>query len=269
MIGGMPARLAFAAVVAVLAIAAPVRADELLARAAMDRGVAALAQGNPQLALDEFEHAIAQVPEAPVPYRFAGEALERLGRWDEAVARYRTYLNIRPDSRDGDDVRARIARITSRHLQGVLVVRCAPTGAQVDLDGTGIGATPVERAGVARGAHVVEVRAAGHLARRLDVTVTSGTTTVVDCELTKLPPPSPPPPGGPVVKRRPEQQVTAPPAPWYRRPWVWITAGAVVVAGGAAVTYLALPDRPDTAGGDIHFPRAFVLSVPLMSSDAR
>jgi len=248
-----PRRLAFAALIAALAIAAPAHADEQAARAAMERGVVALSQGNAQAALALFEQAITEVPEAPVPYRFAGEALERLARWDEAVARYRTYLTIRPDSRDAEEVRARIQRIARAHLEGALAVRCRPDGAAVQLDGASIGVTPVERGGVPRGNHVVDVRADLHLPRRLEVTVTPGATTVVDCDLSRLP-------EAPVPARPPSAIVhgptpTKPPAqkPWYRRPWVWIAAGAVVVAGGA-LTYVALPDLPDTTGGEVHFP---------------
>src|SRR5262245_779583 len=116
-IAAMPGRVGLA-IVALAALAAPAHAStEDDARDAMARGVAALGTGDPARALTEFTLAIQLVPDAPVPHRYAGEALEQLGRWGEAVARYEAYLRIRPDARDADDVRTRLARIRTDHLE--------------------------------------------------------------------------------------------------------------------------------------------------------
>jgi tetratricopeptide (TPR) repeat protein len=231
-------------VVVALAIAAPARADEAVARDAMARGVAAMGARDPATALAEFQRAIAEAPDAPVPHRFAGEAHEALARWAEAVASYRTYLRLRPDSRDAAEVHARIERIVAAHLTGALTVRCEPAGAAVSVDGTPAGTTPVDAAPLPAGAHTVRISAPGYLPHEVTITVAPAAIADVECSLALAPAASRPPPV--VVARRRG-------TPWYRRPWVWAVAGAVVIAGGATA-YLAMPDRPDTAGGDIPFP---------------
>jgi tetratricopeptide (TPR) repeat protein len=236
------------AVVVALAIAAPARADEAVARDAMARGVTAMAARDPATALAEFQRAIAEAPDAPVPHRFAGEAHEALAQWPEAVASYRTYLRLRPDSRDAADVRARIDRIVAAHLTGALTVRCDPAGAAVSVDGAPVGTTPVDAAPLPAGPHTVRVSAPGYLAREVVVTVAPAATADVECNLALAAAPTPPaPPAPPAVAERRRAR------PWYRHPWVWAVAGAVVIAGGTTA-YLARPDRPDTAGGDIPFP---------------
>ena len=246
----MPGRLGLA-ILALAALAAPAHAStDDDARDAMARGVAALGTGDPARALIEFTLAIQLVPDAPVPYRYAGEALEQLGRWDEALARYDQYLRIRPDGRDADDVRARIARIRTEHLEGRVAIRCVPDGARVAIDGVEVGVTPLVGLRIGRGAHTVEVVASDHVPKRLSITVTPGTEVLVPCKLDRLPPrgPSTVAPARAVVRK----VAPAPAKPWYRRPWVWAVAGAVVIGGGVA-TYVAWPSLPRTAGGDIGF----------------
>jgi len=243
-------RLALA-IVALAAIAAPARAgNEEDARSAMVRGVAALAANQPEAALDEFERAIQLVPEAPVPYRYAGEALERLERWPDAVARYRRYLEIWPAASDAGDVRARIARIEAAHLQGVVAVRCL-TGATVEIDGVSIGVTPLEPVQLPSGEHRVQISAAGYVPWRSTVTVNAGAEVAVTCKLAALPPTGPP--LRVVEKTTPARR--RPSRPWYRRPWVWaVAAGSAVAIAGGAVGYVVMTDLPDTEGGDISYP---------------
>jgi hypothetical protein len=230
----------------VVAAAAPARADEAVARDAMARGVAAMGARDPAAALVAFQRAIAEAPDAPVPHRFAGEAHEALAHWAEAVASYRTYLRLRPDSRDAADVQARIDRIVAAHLTGALTVRCDPAGAAVSVDGKPAGVTPITAAPLAAGDHTVRVSAPGYVPREIAVTIGASASSEVECALALVPAVAAPapPPAPPPVRRG-----TA----WYRKPWVWAVAGAVVIAGGATA-YLARPDRPDTAGGDIPFP---------------
>jgi hypothetical protein len=244
-----------------LAVVRPALADEAGARDAMNRGNAAMVAGDADAALAEFRRAIAELPTAPLPYRYAGEALERLGRWPEAVASYQEYLRIRPDSKDAEDVRGRIERITAAHLTGVLTVHCEPDGAAIAIDGNAAGTVPLDERRIPAGNHVLELTAPGRLPRKLSVTVSPGATTLVDCVLDRIHP-EPAAPTTPTVT----ETVTPPmvrrdqpaPAPrkkaWFKRPWVWAVAGAAVVAGGATIYVVASSGLPDTAGGDIHFP---------------
>jgi tetratricopeptide (TPR) repeat protein len=52
----------------------------------MERGIALRDSGNHEGAVAEYKKAIALVPEANVPHRFAAESLAALKRWDEAIA---------------------------------------------------------------------------------------------------------------------------------------------------------------------------------------
>ena len=242
------ARLALA-IIAVAAIAAPARAgNEEDARSAMERGVAALDAHQDQEALDEFERAIELVPEAPMPYKFAGEALERLERWADAIARYQKYLDVWPAAADAGDVKDRIARIEATH-RGRVAIECRP-GATVEIDGVARGVTPLDPVPVDVGEHRVQLRAAGHLPWSRTATVDPGAEVTVPCKLVPQPPPAPPRPV--VDKPRPARPRPSP--PWYRRRWVWAVAAgsAAVIAGG--VGYVVLTDLPDTEGGDISYP---------------
>ena len=234
------------AIVALVALAAPARADdEEDARGAMERGVEALAASQYQVALDEFERAIQLIPSAPVPYRYAGEVLERLERWADAVARYRRYLEVWPAATDAVDVRDRIARIEATHLRGVVAIKCL-TGATVQIDGVAIGVTPLEPVQLATGEHRVQISAGGYLPWRSTVTVIGGAEVPVTCKLAKLPPPAPP---QVVEKTKPARRPTS--RPWYRRPWVWaVAAGSAAAIAGGAVGYIVWTDLPDTDGGD-------------------
>jgi tetratricopeptide (TPR) repeat protein len=239
------------AIVVLAALAAPARADdEEDARSAMGRGVTALAAHQYQAALDEFERATQLVPAAPGPYRYAGEALERLERWADAVARYRRYLEVWPAASDAADVRGRIARIEAAHLRGVVAITCQ-AGAAVTIDGASIGTTPLEPVPLTAGEHDVQVSAGGYLPWRTTVSVSAGAEVVVTCNLAALPPAAPPPPV--VERKKPARR--QPSRPWYRRPWVWaVAAGSAAVIAGGTVGYFAMTDLPDTDGGDFPYP---------------
>ncbi len=45
-----------------------------------------------------------------------------------------------------------------------------------------------------------------------------------------------------------------PPPRWYRRPWVWITGGSVIVAATAAVVYALVAEPPDRVPGSVTVP---------------
>ena len=112
---------ALAALVALqVALTAPSVADEGQAQKAMVRGMDALARGDATAALAEFQQAQTLAPGAPVPHRYAGKALEALGRWAEAITSYQTYLRIRPTSKDATEIRTRIDDIRNKHLEGIV-----------------------------------------------------------------------------------------------------------------------------------------------------
>ncbi len=247
-----------------LALVGPALADEGEARKAMARGVAALAAGDASNALVEFQAAQKLVPNAPVPYRYAGRALEALGRWTEAIDSYHTYLRIRPLSKDASELRKRIESIRLRHLEGVVDVICSPEGVPILVDDgdQSVGVTPLRGLHLTKGAHRLTLRASGYVSKVLSVTVSAGATVQLQCELAPAPPKIVPPAvivtPAPVLPRR---DLTAPPPrrdapsarPWYKRTWVWGVVGTALVAGGVSL-YLTRPSFPSTVGGEVYFP---------------
>jgi tetratricopeptide (TPR) repeat protein len=239
-------------VIALLLWAPSARADAVVqAQEAMKRGVAAQQRGDQEAALAEFREAIRLVPEAPVPYRYSGEALEALGRHAEAVTSYETYIRLRPDSQDSQLVRTRIENLRQK-LEGAVDVVCSPKGAEVLVDGapTAAGLSPLRGLRLPVGKHTLLVRAAGYAPRTIDVQVVPGPTPVlVPCQLARFQP-SEPRDRQPIVVNPPGRDQESP--RWYRRWWVW--AGAAVVAGGAAAYLFTRSDLPETDGGTLRFP---------------
>ena len=70
---------------------------------------------------------------------------------------------------------------------GTVRVLSSPSSASVTLDGTPIGATPTERAGVSPGIHTVQISRAGYETEVRQVTVTAGLTSTVSVTLTPIP----------------------------------------------------------------------------------
>jgi len=64
-----------------------------------------IAAGRPEQARDLLAEAVAIAPQEPVLYYLLGRALERLGRWEEALAAYDAGRISHPDSRDLRDGR--------------------------------------------------------------------------------------------------------------------------------------------------------------------
>jgi tetratricopeptide (TPR) repeat protein len=93
----------------------PSSSPEAIAEAqqAMERGIEARTRGELTLAVAEYRRAASLVPDANLPHRYAAEALVELGRREEAIASYETYLRIRPNVQDAPDVRARLTELRS------------------------------------------------------------------------------------------------------------------------------------------------------------
>ena len=153
------------------------------AQSAMERGVQASQRGDSAAALLEFQAAQKLVPEAPLPHRFAAEALEGLGRFQEAVTEYEEYVRIKRDARDRLLVEKRIEDLVQKHLSGPFELRCLPEGANVSLDGSSMGITPLRPISIRSGEHRLVVSKTGFRDFGLTFRVTAGKTTAVECAL--------------------------------------------------------------------------------------
>jgi hypothetical protein len=198
-------------------------ADADLARAAMRRGQTAVDAGDPSRALDEYELAKRLVPAANAPWFFAGQALEQLWRWREAVASFEGYLAKDPSVSDAGEVRARIQRIRAEHFPARAIVVVDAPGAEVSVDHGP--AAPTGALELTPGRHNIEARAPGFERAGVDLDLVGDTTSTVTLVL------SPTPPASSVTPSRvptSPSSVASPGVPWRTVGWA---AAGVGLAG--------------------------------------
>lgn len=177
-----------------------------------------------------------------------GLAAQALGRWPDADRFLREALSATSDGwiTERRDVLTRSLTEIDAHL-GLLEVRCNVDGAEIVIDGTARGTTPLrEPLRLPAGTVAVQLRAPGHLEATRQAVLTAGATTREQIDLVAVPrpvvtppvtaPPVTPPPVTPPPITPP---ITPPPiAPRdddhdrgaLRRTLAW-TAGGVAVAG--------------------------------------
>src|SRR5262245_25227055 len=222
-----------AIIVALVLCGATVRAqpqpDDSIQRAeqAMQRGIAATARGEHEAALSAYREASKLVPDANLPHKLAGEALEALGRFPDAAAEYRRYIEIKPDAKGVVEVRARLDKLEREHI-ATLEVRCDLVGAFVELDGKPIGKTPLAPITLVAPTKVtIALTALGHTKREEQIDVPAGVLTPYECKLEPVRSATPPPAGTAIDHRVPPPEPHEP--KWYRR-WQIIVPVALVAA---------------------------------------
>lgn len=228
------AALALAALLLGIACARDAFADDAEeARAAMRRGMAALEQGAPEQALQDFEAAKRLVPAANAPWFFSGQALLALGRWREAVTSLETYLAKDPSVSDGEAVRAKIASVRAEHFPARLDVRVDAPGAELEIDGAPVGAPRAHE--VSPGAHRLVARAPGRIAVTQSLDVVGDADVVVTFAL-------PPSTAAPLVRAAPSSAPSPAASPWRTVGWAALGAGAVGLGTTLLVDGLVLGD---------------------------
>ena len=153
------------------------------ARAAFDRGVAALDDGRYRDAVESLEHSRA-LHDVPIVNYNLGLAYRALGRNLDAIATFERYL-AQPDPRaTPDEVTA--VRTVVAELHGSIAsieVHVVPSTAVVLLDGRPI-ALDHDVALVDPGSHVIEVSADGYTLARRELALTRGGRETVTMTLT-------------------------------------------------------------------------------------
>jgi hypothetical protein len=210
---------------------------EVVALDAVKRGIKAREHGDLAGALVAFQEAQRRVPEANLPYRYAAEVLEALGRYEEAVASYERYLAVKSDVSDAPSVRARVQHLRATFLEGRLTVVCDPPGGSVLLDDAAapIGVAPLSSVAVRPRVYTVTVALAGFARSSYRVEVLPGREAKVDCALVREaasdPSPVIAPPRTPQVAPVVIEKIGPKISPRRRA----LTAGAVATGVGAAV----------------------------------
>ena len=242
---------------------APSDASGAITRERFNKGVAAYKEQRFSDAASEFAAAYKASPNAFKILFNIGQVSVALGRPVEAVDAYDKYLKQGGATIPAE--RRKEVQIEIDHQLahiGTLVVRTLPEGADVRIDGSLVGKSPLPRAlRLAEGRHTVEAILAGHAVPVREVDVAGRAEAVIELTLDSLavPEPSRHPEGSPVAAPPPVPAVPAvvapppvarsesPPSP----PQVWTSSsaspaqvtsstnwqrviGCVVVVGGLA-----------------------------------
>lgn len=110
---------------------------------------AQLKAGNCSAALDLFDLAI-EVIQDPLLYRDRGLCHEKLGHAFPALDDFRTYLTMRPEAQDSDDIRARLIALEANEASERKASSPAPEKDKKDDVRYGVGPAPGESMDTAR-----------------------------------------------------------------------------------------------------------------------
>lgn len=193
------------------------------AREHFDRGSELYRSARYDEAIREFEAAYAAKPHPSIFYNL-GQCYEKLGRHPEAIAHYRRYLAEAPNAKDRDRVTVvihNLEELAKREAVQPLHVRSAPEGAEVSLDGTKRGTTPLQL-DLRAGTYALELALKGHRTTRREVTTSFERPTTVEVILEPL---------------APGELEPAPGLFARKRLWTWIALGAGAVATGTAAYF--------------------------------
>ena len=229
--------------------------QDRLARTHYQAGSSYYEQGRYEDALREFEEALrlSSASRKPALLFNIGQAHERLGHLDEAIATFRQYLEAAPNAEDADVVNERIRTLQERLDSTSVSLEVSEPGARVLVDGEDRGTTPLsEPVRVAPGSHEVRVEKNGFQAFSVRVTVPAGESASVRANLVSLTPAAPPRQEG-FVPSRPEEPPPAARSGPGVLPWVFIGVGGVAAIGGGIFGLAALGARNeanDATAGD-------------------
>lgn len=214
------------------------------ARAAMREGLAAFDRGDFEAALERYETAKRLVPNANAPYFFAAKALEKLGRFREAITNLELYLAKDPTVSDAAQVKDHIASLRAEHLPGRLSVHTnvAADDVLVLVDGKGVGRgeAVIE---VTPGPHRVEARAPRRSAVSKDISIASDEEASLTLAFADASPPPPPPIVTPPDTTPPPP--SAEPFPWRTVGWITGGVGVATVATSFVVDVALLGPKVD------------------------
>jgi hypothetical protein len=218
-----------ATLIALLAVAQPAGDDEdTAARKAeagrhLQRGNAALNDGDPNEALDAYRAAYDAFPSPKIFFNMA-EAHRELGELVEAANLYqRLMAELPPDSPLVQNAEEKLAELD--HQLGRISVWTIPEGARIEIAGREAGASPVQDLRVLPGS--VEVRATHETVTKTElVEVEAGASRSIELDLIEV---APPPPPLEVVE---EDPIT-------KKWWFWTVIGVGVLAVGTAAAVAA------------------------------
>jgi len=240
--------LAVLALAGGLACAQLARADEAEGRAHFGKAQTAYKLGQYEEAIREYEAAYRAMPEPAFLFNIAqAHRLQysmdkKASHLHQALSVYKAYLRDVPKASNRAQVEKTVEELKTQIAglppepgpgpkaeakPGVLVLRGEnAAGAAVTLDGKALGVMPLS-AEVRAGAHQLQVKRPGYAVWSTVVTVADGSRIEVPVELRPL-------------ETAPAPTQVSSSKPFYKTWWFWTIAGAVVIAGAGAGTYVAV-----------------------------
>jgi tetratricopeptide (TPR) repeat protein len=245
---------AFLAVVALLALvseAASAQTADLARNQAQEHfqnGVTLMSNENWDGALVEFERSLELFPTRSALFN-AANCLMAIHQYVDALHRFREWQERYIAAATPEEIAAVEAAVLElQEYLGLIVIITDVAGAEVTVDGTAVGTTPLTGPlTVQVGRHVVTVTAEGYAPSQSEVTVAAGEAARVEPELVAAAAVGST--AGPTVPVEP-----TPPEGGVDSVWFWTTASAAVALGaGAAVGWgLAYSTHQDFVGGDAY-----------------
>ncbi|MBN2494343.1 MAG: PEGA domain-containing protein [Deltaproteobacteria bacterium] len=216
----------------------------------IDEGKRLFREKRYEQALSLFQVALERSKEPrPAVVYVIGRCQEELGRLEEAVASYESFLSMKAPRGAKAKARTAIEKLKKElaaSARGVIELRVKPEGARISVDGRFVGRSPCAPIPVEPGVHEVAVEADGHVraVERVEVSRGGRREMVVALGRELSPEPERPPEIRPTSGAEPPAAVE-PPTPQVESAsaaadlglWTWVslgTGGALVVAASIA-----------------------------------
>jgi len=205
--------------------------DRIRAQALLGDGATLYERGDYLGALDKFNGAYNAYPSSKILFNI-GQTYRLLGRTLDAREAYERFLDETPNASREDRIDARSWLDKLQNSLGQLTVVCQHEGADISVDGRGVGKSPLGRpVWVTPGQHQVTATKSGDCPMVDHADVTAGGQSTVTLK----------PLHGPLVADVPRVDLgnaTKAEATgqgwWLGRKWTWVAAGSTVALTGAA-----------------------------------
>jgi hypothetical protein len=213
------------------------------ARAAYARGQELYQAGKYEEAEVYFNRAYEAVPN-PVVLLSIAETLRKLDRGPEAVSSLETYLQMRPDATNRDEIEQKIAEI--RNLPAKVDITSDPPGAEILIDGVGTGKLTPSSLEIEAGEHTIGLSLAGKGPLRQVITLQFGTHRELQLALQDEESPSlaAKPLDFPAASEEPAPEETGIQSPGVAA-WAVAGVGVAALATGAVLGTMALGEKND------------------------
>jgi hypothetical protein len=213
------------------------------ARALLAEGAALFERRDPAAALAKFEQAYALFPSPKIHFNF-GQAYRGLGRHAEAITAFQRFLD---QATDADASLRQLARTSVEELRAhvaTVQVDADVAGAQVAIDGRGVGRTPLGGPlWLEPGVHLLRVTTPDGRTHGEQLQLRAGSTLRLTPRLAPaLLPRTSAPPTQPLARPTTAVSTTVAETPPIYRTW-WFWTGATVLLAAGATSALLLMNR--------------------------